>query len=360
MSKLYNSATKTFSALAKKHDNFMRPSYRITVGGKDMTNVLGFYADSVEITQTVGDKAGSLKFSIQNAYDIKSRRFQSGLKSSFPLGAEIECALGYKNPPTLFKGFIGDVSFSFSENAPPKATIACFDIRTLMKQGRMNAMMPVSSFPIVMLRLLAYYTSLVSMQINYIDLWNILEEFKQNTNDFNYIYGYAQKRGYEFFVLGEHIYFILKRRNTAPITTLEWGESILNFSRNYSYGNIKVKGVISDTLSMIPFLKDSEPKLSYPTLNATTAKIEHYPDASDAKNRLDLLSIMYNYEKKIETDMSGGTVKCIGLPEIIPGRFIALKNLDSDFLDKNYYIDSVTHSFSGSGYTTSFNISAEL
>ena len=51
------------------------------------------------------------------------------------------------------------------------------------------------------------YTSILNMRIVYYDLWNLAEDFRQNTNDFNYLYNYGLKRGYEFFVLGEHCYF---------------------------------------------------------------------------------------------------------------------------------------------------------
>lgn len=44
-------------------------------------------------------------------------------------------------------------------------------------------------------------------------------------------------------------------------------------------------------------------------------------------------------------------IGCIGLPELIPGRFIAIDRVDS-IANKKYYITRVTHRFDDSGFST--------
>jgi phage protein D len=51
----------------------------------------------------------------------------------------------------------------------------------------------------------------------------------------------------------------------------------------------------------------------------------------------------------------GGRGTCVGLPEIVPGRFIQLKKLDKD-IDGTYYIKSVNHNLGADGFTTNFSI----
>ena len=55
-------------------------------------------------------------------------------------------------------------------------------------------------------------------------------------------------------------------------------------------------------------------------------------------------------------NMASGTVRCVGIPEMIPGRYIRLTGLDKNFFDGDYYIEEVTHNLSSGGYITSFEI----
>lgn len=356
---MWNKDAYAFKNLYERHGGFKTPVYKIKVGSRDLNDDLGLYADGIEISQTVKDSSGMCKFTVKNAYDIKARKFDEKIKENFPLGKNVEARLGYGQPKVMFKGFVSDVSFSFSQGEQPSVSIACLDVRALMKQGRLNASMTVSSFPVIAMDILRRYACMSNLNVTYFDVWNVFEEFRQNASDFNYIYNYGQKRGYEFFVLGEDVYFIKKWLNLTPVTTLEWGEGLISFSRNYSYNATNVKGALSGMLSALPFTVSLPFLNAYPAENPN-ANIQTHPDTSDSKNALDLAAIMVNYGIKTLTDSAGGSVSCVGLPEITPARFIKLKNLDADFLDRSYYIEEATHKFSSSGYTTDFNITSEL
>lgn len=353
-----NNNTYVFSSLAAKHKNFGNPCCFVKAGGIDIT-ALGLYIDGLNIQLTIKDKSGQCKFSILNAYDISQRKFRDAITAHFPLGQQIEAGIGYGQPTDLFKGFVSDVSFSFSSNGSPKATIAASDIRALMLQGRLNAMLPfTATFAIMMPMLMAYYTSIFNMRVVYYDFWNILEDFRQNTDDFHYIYNYAEKRGYEFFIMGDYSYFRRRWEDTMPLMTLSWGENIISFDRNFTYSKSALKGTLNSILSLIPFVSDELLAPSYPFKVVTPQVPKFDTNASAAKNNLDLINILATDLHKFGDDMAGGKVTCIGLPEIIPGRYIKIENLDKTLLDKKYYIPEVTHSFSGSGYTTSFEITS--
>ena len=250
-----------------------------------------------------------------------------------------------------------DVSFTFESGSHPGVRITCSDIRSLMMQGNLNAMPPVASFPLMIPLIMLIYTSILNMKIIYYDIWNILEDFRQNTNDFNYLYDYGVKRGYEFFVLGEHCYFRKKWQNTALLMHLKWGESIISFNRATSYSSNKLSGALSGLLSFLPFFSDNilTPQ-GYPHKMATPQMPKVQVDTSAAKNTLDLVNIMMSSLRSLGDNMASGTVKCVGMPEIIPGRYIRLTGLDKNFFDGDYYIEEVTHNLSSGGYVTSFEI----
>ena len=48
-----------------------------------------------------------------------------------------------------------------------------------------------------------------------------------------------------------------------------------------------------------------------------------------------------------------GVGRCVGLPELIPGRYISIKGVDAQ-TEGSYYISSVNHRFSREGYYTEF------
>lgn len=356
MKELMNSNTFSYSQLKAKYGGFRNPCCAVKAGGTDI-RTLGLFVSQMEIRQTIKDKAGTCTFVISNGYDHVAGGFKDEIADNFPLGQTVEAGMGYTTPVYMFKGFVTDVSFTFESGGSPGVRISCTDIRSLMMQGKLNAKPIIASFPLMMLMILATYTSILKMKIAYYDIWNILEDFRQNTNDFNYLYDYGVKRGYEFFVLGDYFYFRKKWENTAPLMHLKWGESIMSFNRATSYSSNKLVGALNGLLSIFPFFSENmlTPQ-GYPSKTATPMIPQIKVDTSDAKNPADLVNIMITGLHNLNDNMSPGTVKCVGIPEIIPGRYIKLTGLDRKFFDGMYYIEEVTHSLSASGYVTSMVI----
>ena len=356
MKELMNSDTFSYSQLKEKYGGFRNPCCAVKAGGKDI-QTLGLFVSQMEIRQTIKDKAGTCTFVISNGYDFVSGSFKDEIADNFPLGQTIEAGMGYTSPVYMFKGFVTDVSFTFEDGSPPDVRITCTDIRSLMMQGKLNAKPPIASFPLMMFMILEKYTSILNMKIVYYDIWNILEDFRQNTNDFNYLYDYGVKRGYEFFVLVDHFYFRKKWENTALLMQLKWGESIISFNRATSYSSNKLSSALGGLLSLIPFFSDNmlSPQ-GYPHKTATPMIPQIRVDTSDAKNPADLVNIMMTNLHNLGDNMAAGSVKCVGIPEMIPGRYIRLTGLDKNFFDGDYYIEEVTHNFSSGGYVTSLEI----
>ena len=50
-----------------------------------------------------------------------------------------------------------------------------------------------------------------------------------------------------------------------------------------------------------------------------------------------------------------GVGTCVGIPELIPGRYITVKGLDDD-TEGSYFVSKVRHRFTGAGYFTQFEV----
>ena len=50
-----------------------------------------------------------------------------------------------------------------------------------------------------------------------------------------------------------------------------------------------------------------------------------------------------------------GSGTCVGIPELIPGRYISIKGLDGDS-EGSYFLSKVRHRFTGEGYYTQFEV----
>ena len=50
----------------------------------------------------------------------------------------------------------------------------------------------------------------------------------------------------------------------------------------------------------------------------------------------------------------------VGLPEIVPGRFVKVSGLEKDYGDHTYYIKNVVHEVTGNEFQTVFEIGGWL
>ena len=57
----------------------------------------------------------------------------------------------------------------------------------------------------------------------------------------------------------------------------------------------------------------------------------------------------------IALNFISGKGTCVGLPELIPGRFVAIKGLDEETAG-SYFVTKVRHQFSQQGFYTEFEV----
>lgn len=356
MADLMSDRTVTFQSLKNKYGDFMVPAVKIRANGKDLISELHLAVENVSIVQSL-NSAGSCSFSVVNAYDQGKREFDSGIKRKLQLGTILTVDIGYGSAlSTAFKGYVSSVSYSFQDS--PAMDITAMDVRRLMMNTTSSFRMLGGKTSSDFFREVMEPYKKLSTNLQIDRTTDTAEEqtMTQNTSDYQFVQSVlAVRGGREFFVLGDKVYFRKPEKVKAPVTTLTWGSSLLSFRReaSYLYNEIQVLG--KDEAGNRDVLAKATVKAS-DAQTIVVAKPEPVivgdPFVTDKEKAEARLKEELRRRQKASQRGSGSS---IGIPEIVPGRFIRLEKLDSS-LDKKYYIVRARHTLGSGGYTTDFDL----
>lgn len=348
-------ANYTYSQLIKKYNNFLVPTIKIKVKGKDVL-ASGFIAvDNVAITLSL-KQASVVKFNIINAYQIQKRCFHEEIKNTFVLGSVFTVELGYgSSVTTIFKGFVETIQYDLKEI--PELTITGADVRRLMMDTvRKNYPYVVQNYFNAFTELMQTYKKICNSFV--IDkTQDKLVQVVQNCSDFDFITkNLCEKANREFFVIAGKAYFLEKMKYSTPIISLGIGNGLMSFSRKlkYFHEELKVIGVDTENKKRIEVTKEIK---AYDSQDCVLTKAPITTEVSSVINELNEANLKLDFlERQRFEKAQRGSGSCIGLPELIPGRYIKIEKFDKD-ADDTYYIQQVQHSFSiGEGFSTQFDI----
>jgi phage protein D len=345
------SDTFTFADLAGQYGNFRVPAVKVLVGGSDPLRGGVGGISQLRIALSLA-QASAVTFRVEGAYDPKNRSFEDGLKSKFTLGKTLEVQIGYQSQlETVFKGYIASVGIHMEETA--YLAVTAVDARRLMMEsaGRIRIHQKQKYSEIVS-EILGDYADLCAAQVESTGEAKDAGK-KQHESDFAFVQRLAKQAGMEFFLFGEKAYFRTPRKVAAPILTLEYGISLLSFTAHSDYRNLKVIASGYDKKEQAAIFGDKEATGKGQT-NATKEPQIRVMIEADAQTQNELL-----IRAKWEADQQlwkaqSGNGKSIGLPCLVPGRFLKIDHVDTDWNQK-YYLTEVTHLFDQEGYFTEFH-----
>ncbi|MDR0469839.1 MAG: hypothetical protein LBH09_07700 [Peptococcaceae bacterium] len=348
------SGSDTYEALAQKYKNFLVPAFKIKAGNTDLADSFGLGVDNLAINLSL-DAANSCGFTVVNAYDRKASSFSEKILAQLKLGTILTVEIGYGSQTTmLFKGYISELSYDFQDY--PTLTISALDVRRLMMEGDSRMLIHnVKSYSEAFSAVMERYQNICSDFV-IDDTDKNLTNVTQHNSDYEFVTKeLASKGAREFFVLADKAYFRILQKVEEPLTTLEWGKGLMSFSRNSMYHNASIQVIGFDEKNKDVLIAEVSSKSSDAQVDPIPKpqpSVIHQPDA------LEIAAVNKRAEnegKKKKQKTQGGSGVCIGLPEVVPGRFIELKKLDKS-IDNKYYITNVSHSLGSDGYTTRFNI----
>lgn len=349
------SAAFTYQQLADRYANFIVPAAKIKVNGMDVLRTHRLVIHEMEISLAL-HMAGSVVVKFAHVYDEKSHSFGSGIRQVFPLGTIAEVELGYvSNTQQVFKGYVEMAGVEMGESELFVVTL--MDVRRLMMaSGKKSILHKVSNYSDAFTAVMESYRPLCRLSVDATSD-GLEEPVPQAENDYEFVeYGLIQngRADREFLVCGDTAYFRKPQKVKAPVMTLRYGRELLSLSVSHCYQDLKIRVLgVDDTEQEIR----AEEKV---TANMPLKKLIIPPPVhlvtdpyADTQSRADTRAQAEAGKVSIYGSIGHGTT--LGLPEIVPGRFVQIENVDA-FVNKKFYVTEVTHTYTDDTFVTQFEI----
>ncbi|SFS06790.1 phage late control D family protein [Anaeromicropila populeti] len=348
--------TTSYQALANQYGNFIVPALKIKVNGTDVVNNLKLQID--QLTAHLSLKAASsVVIRLGGLYDLETSSFKSDVKDKFKLGTVVEIELGYSSTTQkVFKGYVAMLGVEFQDNALLVVTL--MDARRLMMtSGKKQVLHDVTNYSDACATIMNNYSSLCTLTSDATQD-TLKKPLSQITNDYDFVTKELIRKGKvdrEFFIFGDKAYFREVGKNTTPIMTAQLNRELYEFTASMSYLDLQIEVVGYDGTeqAVISAKKDAKNTDNQTNIISTTPVMTVTDPDADSKDKADLRAAAIANQEKEKACTGYG--KAIGLPEIVPGRYIEIEKLDS-LVNKKFYIVEVKHVFDETGFLTYFEI----
>lgn len=364
--------TTNYDALYEKYNGFIVPTIELTIEGISLPKEIGKCINDFTLELTAEtDQMSVLDFKVEHVYNYEKQRFDHELlQIYFKLGNRVEASIGYIATERVFIGYIYEVKFVLDINEGINISVTCKDFKGLLenKQGdlkrlgcsRIGEIRNIFFYPPYLKYAKLALTQFVYLQgLEILDLilqymGMVTEEIDPESTELQRVQNLAKMYMYEFFVFLDKIYFRpCFIREKADIMEISPGKGILSASTSFNIGKmtdmIEVRGQSEDDMSEVWGLAIKKFPASV-TTNPTAlgSKVIYDPQVT---TRIEAFKKAFMMIGGSSYKSSHVQVKCIGIPDIVPGRYIKLGGL-SDNLNKSMYLSRVTHEINSEGYTT--------
>ncbi|MFZ5352361.1 MAG: phage late control D family protein [Bacillota bacterium] len=347
--------------LQKKYNNFLTPAFKVIVDGKDLLKH-GMAITNVTIDTTYQSAADSFSIEIGNAFDPSIRDFK--WKDIIQLGAYVEVMMGYgEKLEPLFYGLVTMLEYDYSSYDLPTMIVKGFDQSFIMMRGKKSRTWKKKRYCDVVREIGAKYLPNLYVDDTAV-LHNVIEQYERS--DFSFINEIALKCNYDFFVVGNSLYFRNAVKNIEPVVTLTWGKTLHSFTTQVNLSEQVNKVILRgfDKTNYSKVIQGVAERVDKIGVNTKTGRDIIRSVAED----MTTMHVYRNVESKEDADNKAqailnknsmsfisGRGQCIGIPEIRAGEYIKIDGigLKSNFI---YYIKEAVHTINSNGYTTGFSI----
>ena len=354
-----------FKSLEEKYGGFRAPAFEISLGGTKLDSSK-FHFSSITVDIDAGQQAGGCSFTVEAQYDYEGTKWQNSLLDLVQVGESIEIKARYVEKKAVFFGFVDDFTINYTAQAAPNITVNGIDAKGFLMNARDRKYMSEKSTSVVVKEILNDCVSkgyAKKVKVGTIQRDFSAELIQEDIDDYHFLLMLAQIYNFTFMVVNGEIIFDNLMKQTKSILELTMGVSLLTFSKTVSLrdqvGKVVVYGIDPKTMKPISGEADDtsvsgdgkEAGDFARGFNSIVEKeINFFVQTPEECKEL----AQARFDQRAFSFVTG-VGRCIGIPELIPGRYITLKGFDKSAAAE-YFISKVTHEFNEDGYYTTFTV----
>ena len=361
-------ATHKYLDLKKKYDNFEYPLVVLTINGKEFgKNKSDFIVSDIEVELTSGYEASIATFCLYNTFEHHTSEFRTEeVKDYILLGSSVELAMGYgMQAQMVFCGFISRVNFFYESGEMPGIRVTAMDVKGVMMANKYSRQLTATSFGEAVKEILnkgPYMAMTGSGLIKNVmvsdtpdKLMNTAATSKASDrtiemvaeSDYEFVVKAAKKYNYEFFSECGNVYFRKAKQNAETVMKMGPAEGMKNFDVEY------------DVTGLVETIKARSTDVSKAKVIEASQKLKHKISMGNKAKKLiknsekiyldSTITSKEEAQYRVESLMEEisyrfGTLECdcIGMPELMPGKFLVLKSLGEP-VDNKFYLEKVVH-----------------
>lgn len=366
-----------YDKLQTKYKNFMVPAFEIKVGGSNIQQGSSFISE-LEVIIPVGtasemkaNEMSECNFTISGIFDMKTSSFNTEVLNKLKIGSKVEVAGGYGSSLTVvFIGLLEHVQVSYGETGVT-VKVSAYDSSMLLRNGKKFAIYENEDKNTLIKKILQGCKGDGLAEISDTNIGKFGGEKvrleQAGLDDCEFITTLARREEFSFAII--HGQVILKNLvdQLTAILKLSYGKNIFSFGMELDtskqVGKVMTRSIHDKNRVGVEGSADSvgikktagKAAIEYASLKTKIKNniIEFKDPLENEKTGLDKVAQAILDEKAMGFVSGQGT--CIGLPELVPGRYLELDGMGKQVNGK-YFISKVTHHFGADGFTTQFNI----
>lgn len=351
----------TFQALSEKYEDFRGPAFTIKLDGKTLDSTeMPIVQLDIKLSENM---IGSASFSVESLYDYEKSQWINKLEQTIQVGAKLEISGGYGKQEPLFYGFVFEYNLEYSRDRPPRLAVRGMDGLAFLSNCHEPIYHGNKKPKVVIQEIFNKVISAGYAKSSTVDnLDNLVTPLvKELTSDYGYLLKLGKMYNLSLMDIQGELIFSDLIGNTSPIITLTLGAGLLSFHKRISLqhqlGKIEVRGKdinqkrIVGTASQVTVGDTSKKwaaQMAPAFKNVVGREYNECVRTEEECTRLAQCRLNARAMSLVQ-----GVGRCVGLPELIPGRYISIKGVDAQ-TEGSYYISSVNHRFSREGYYTEF------
>lgn len=369
----------TYDRMKSTFYDFVHPVAYIDMGGKEInTSEEDIIINDIKVELSAGYEASVATFRLYNVYDADEFNFKfDELKTQVLMGNSVKIQMGYLGAiETVFVGFATSVAFGYESGKLPYIEVSAMDIKGLMMGGCYASSCKADYYSAAVEEIfqrtgyqkLKETGGVVGYQVEKTPDAPTGSGEKKETDytielvsesDYEFVVRAAKKFNFDFFVDRGMTIFRKAKSDNTNLATLGVGKGLISFHVEYSLTS--VVGTVEARAMDVGAGKVISSTTTFP---ASGAAISSGGKAKALVGNGKKVYIDSTIHSKTHADARADALKekmsyrlghfdgeCIGLPVVVPGRFIKITGLGVP-ADNDFYLTDVTHRYNNhTGYT---------